>query len=308
MNINARATLRYGGGQNNNPVALVGFGESRRGAEHLPADVPIWSLNNAAAHQIKRVTRLFDMHPPRDLVLEGERYQRLQVPQPFPVYMLTRDEKFPASVKYPIDEALATAFEFIYIGTSNARYITSTFGYMLISAVMEGYNPIKIYGFEFLSDTEHVYQAIGAALLIGWAGGKGVKVILPEGNPLLPPTLYGYEDYQMISRQTLEAEQLTLAKTQSTWIGKLNIAQALVQERTRRNYPYRFFTWVAGLFARTNGTSDAINDRVEAFKQVQMSNGALQFNKHYIDIVDRKQKKLAEEFEDLTFMVNVDDT
>lgn len=281
-----------------NPVALVGFGDSRSGADNLPDFIPIWTLNDAPSYQVERFNRLFELHPIRDLVLEGERFERLKKKQPHPVFMLEAFEEYPAATAYPLDEALAAAFEHIYVGEEHAKYITSTFGYMLIQAVMEGYNPIWLFGFEFLSDVEHKYQAIGAALLIGWAGGKGIDVFLPDGSPLLPPTLYGYEDYRMISQSNLEQALLDLTKQESNWVGKLNVAHAQVVERQKKNYFFRFFNSIARFFARHSDIQEADDARGEAFKQMYMAAGAKQMTHHYIQVLERKQKALDGEFLD----------
>jgi len=181
-------------------VALVGFGPSMKLMHDLPPDVEIWSLNAVEEYDFPRLDRAFELHPLRDLVLETPRWDRLRKPLPYPVYVLEADPRIPSGVAYPIEAVCDEAFENIIVGDENARYMDSTFPYMLALAVHEGYKVVIVCGFEFQSDTEYRYQRPGAALMIGWAAGKGVKVILPEETGLLPRTLYGYEDYQMISR------------------------------------------------------------------------------------------------------------
>jgi len=301
MEIDARASLRPVG-LNKRVVALVGFGDSRIGAAELSDDIPIWSLNDAESYGISRLGCVFEMHPFRDLVLETPRWEKLKQEQDYPIIMLEQNDKIPSSVKFPLDAALELAFENIQVGDTRAKYITATFGYMLITAVMAGFDTIYLFGFEFLSDTEHTYQAIGAALLIGWAAGKGVKVILPEGNPLLPPTLYGYEDYQMISRSNLEQMLGDLANMESDWLGKLNTAHAQVVERQRHNYLFRFFNSIAKFFAKHSDIKEADEARGEAWKQLYMTGGGLQLTRHFIDIIDRKEQALGSEFKDNLFI------
>jgi len=178
-----------------NPIALVGFGPSREYIYKLE-DMPVWSLTDAYLYNLPRLDRVFEMHPLKDLVLEGERWKRLQTDLPYPVYMLDKYEEVPSSVKYPLDLVLEECFGNLFVGSDNARYLDSSFPYMIALAQIEGYNPIYIIGCELRSDTEYRYQRVGVSLLAGWAAGRGTTVIFPENNALLPPTLYGYEEFQ----------------------------------------------------------------------------------------------------------------
>ena len=259
-------------------VALVAFGPSMRLMYDLPPDVPIWTLNAVKQYEWPRLDRAFEMHPLRDIVLETPRWERLKELLPYPVYMLEVDPSIPSGVEYPLEAVCDQVFENILIGSENAKYFDSSFPYMLALAVHEGYRTIYAYGFELLSDTEYRYQRPGAALLIGWAGGKGVKVILPEDTGLLPHTLYGYEDYQMISRQNLEQMLGDLQTQESDWQGKLNVAHALAIERAGNG----------------DGAAQAEVDRLEAFKQMYMRAGAIHAIAHLIALCDRKETALGE--------------
>lgn len=264
-------------------VALVAFGPSMRLMYELPPDVPIWTLNAVEEYEFPRLDRAFEMHLPRDIVLETPRWERLQLELPYPTYMLEADERIPSAVRYPLEAVQDEVFENILVGDEKAQYMDSSFPYMLALAVHEGYQVIYVCGFEFLSDTEYRYQRPGATLLVGWAAGKGVKVILPADTGLLPRTLYGYEDYQMISRQNLEQFLGDLQTQESDWQGKLNIAHTQVIERSN------------------NGGGEALQqaetDRMEAFKQMYMRAGAIHAIQHLIAICDRKEVALGE-FED----------
>jgi len=261
-------------------VALVGFGPSMRLMYDLPPDIPIWTLNAVEEYDFPRLDRAFEMHPLRDVILETPRWERLQQELPYPTYMLETDPRIPSAVAYPLEAVLDLAFANIVIGDEPACYLDSSFPYMLALAVLEGYKTIHVFGFEFRSDTEYRYQRPGAALLVGWAAGVGVKVILPGDTGLLPHTLYGYEDYQMISRQNLEQFLSDLQTQESDWQGKLNVAHARVLERSG------------------NGNADVLQkaeeERAEAFKQMYMRAGAIHAITHLIAICDRKETALVE--------------
>lgn len=301
MKIEAHATLKPVAreGLGLQAVALVGFGQSMSLMHDLPEGVPIWTLNAVEKYDFPRIDRAFELHPMRDIILETPRWERLQLQLPYPTYMLEADSRIPSSVTYPIEAVSDDVFENIFLGVEQAEYYDSSFAYMLALAVHEGYKLIYVLGFEFLSDTEYRYQRPGAALLIGWAAGKGVKVILPPGSALLPPTKYGYEDYQMISRQNLEQYLADLINQQNEWQSLFNVANTRAMERE-------------ALLNRTNGElSDGLraeieaelktaqDDRVEAWKQMYMRAGAVQVMNTLIGICDRKVATLTEEgFED----------
>jgi hypothetical protein len=215
------------------PVALVGFGESMDYFRELPDSVPIWTVNASQidTYNFPHIDRMFDMHKLQDLILDKPRVDRLLEELPYPIYMLDEFPPFPSVKKYPLNEYLAEVFELIYLGDKHAKFADSSFPYMLAMAVWEGYSPIHIYGFEFRADTEYRYQRIGAGLLIGWAAGKGAEIRLPETSSLLPDTLYGYTDYQTISRQTLETELAKFQNRLQVWLGNFNLAEAKAKER-----------------------------------------------------------------------------
>jgi hypothetical protein len=159
--------------------------------------------------------------------------ERLAQEQTYPTYMQHDFDFFPSVLKYPRDAMADEMFKNLWFGPVNVDYVDSSFPYMLAMAYMEGYNPIYVYGFEFRPDTEYRYQRVGAALMIGLVGGRGVDVILPEGNALLPPTSYGYQEYQTVGRQSLEVELARFTNRTSVEIGKYNIAEAQLRERKK---------------------------------------------------------------------------
>lgn len=280
-------------------VALVGFGHSMHLMHDLPPGLEVWTLNAVEKYDFPRIDRAFELHPIRDIVLETPRWERLQKPLPYPTYMLEADERIPSSVTYPRQAVSDAVFQNIHLGNEQAEYFDSTFPYMLALAVFEGYRVIFVMGFEFQSDTEYRYQRPGAALLIGWAAGKGAQIVLPPDSELLPRTLYGYEDYQMISRQNLEQFLADLINQQNEWQSLFNVANTRCMERE-------------ALINRSNGDLSeevkaeitgelqvAMDDRLRAWKEMYMRSGAVQVVNTLIAICDRKEAKLTDEgFED----------
>lgn len=265
-------------------VALVAFGDSMDLMHELDENVEIWTLNALENYNFPRIDRAFEMHKLRDIVLETPRIERLKQDLPYPTYMLRKYPFFPSSVAYPKEAMLDAVFENIYLGNENAEYSDASLPYMMALVGMEGYMTCYVYGFGLRSDTEYKYQRPGAMLLSGWLAGKGCKVIYPEDSQLLPKTMYGYEDYQMISRQNLEQWLQDLQLQESDWVGKLNIAQALISERSQNG-------------GDPEKLAEAQLQWDVAYKQLHMRAGAIHLCQDAIAILDRKQSALTE-FED----------
>jgi hypothetical protein len=260
-----------------NPIALVGFGESMELYKTLPEDVPIWTVNASeiSVYNLRRIDAVFDVHKIQELILDKPRMERLAQEQTYPIYMQSELPFFPSVVKYPREAMQNDLFKNVYIGEANVNYVDSSFPYMLALAYMEGFNPIHVFGFEFRPDTEYRYQRVGAALMIGLVAGRGVDVILPANSALLPPTSYGYTEYQTVGRQSLEVELARFSNRMQIEIGNYNIADALVRERQNNG----------DVEAEVN---EAIEDRNKAFRMMHRNEGVAQFITFLIDQMDRK--------------------
>ena len=268
-------------------VALVGFGPSMKLHKTLPDDIPIWTPNASEIEKldIKRIDRVIDIHKLQDLILDKPRTDRLLEKHDYPIYMQDEYSFFPSVTKYPLTQILEEVFENIYVGDKHAAYFDSSFPYMVALAVSEGYKVIYVFGFELKEDTEYRYQRVGAALLIGWAGGKGVKIYLPEGSGLLPRTLYGYTDYQSVSRQTFEREYKKILNEENRWLGLFNQEDAKLRERRK-------------IGASEDKLQEAQEDWEKAYRMMYMHAGALQIIDFFIDQCDRKEHDFME-FQDM---------
>ena len=250
-------------------LALVGLADSRDKVHDF--DCEVWTLNNAEAYNIPRIGLLFDLHP-RDKLIADERWELLKSrPRSYPVVLLHPEytTEIPNSIAYPLEKISEEVFEHLWRGDEQVEHYSSTFDYMLAYAVctQPDLEDVHVIGFEFGSDTEYRYQREGAMLIAGWAAGKGVNVHFLEGAPILPRTVYGYEDYQMISRQTLESYLNDISRQNSAALGRLNKWQARIGAE---EYP------------------EAQDETTKAFKEVYMSAGAMYLCDHLIKECDRR--------------------
>lgn len=199
-------------GPNGRSVAIVGFAPvTFQHALGTMAD-EVWTMNHAyrIIPDERVITRLFDLHKIEYLDDENagggpEYWGWLQKPHAFPIYMQEHDPRIPASVRYPLEEVCDSLFPSFLRGDKMIQYFTSSFSFMMALAIHEGFQRVEVYGIEMGTNTEYIYQRDGAALVIGLALGRGMQVILHPDSTLFKAKLYGYEDYQMVTRQTLEA-------------------------------------------------------------------------------------------------------
>jgi hypothetical protein len=213
-------------------IALVGFSaRSNQAVKDLPPDVEIWSINHAWRFGWK-ISRLFEMHPKEHLEsphfytpeLQEAHVAYLREAHNHPVYMLQRYDDYPASVEYPLTDALALG----------RRRFSSSFCYMAAMAVMECAAWVGIYGFDMDDgyQSEYRYQRPDALYWIGRMEGAGIEVYIDENSPLLRDSkLYGYESVQMIGRFTLENEKRRFEKQLAANLEKMNYWKGVFSQR-----------------------------------------------------------------------------
>lgn len=250
-------------------LALVGLADSWVKVHDF--DCEVWTLNCADDFGVPRISLLFDLHK-KEKIVGDERWELLKEPRDYPVVLLHPEYtlEIPNSIAYPLEHISATVFEHLYRGLDeNVEHYTSTFDYMLAYAVtmIPDLEDVYVIGFEFGSDTEYRYQKEGAMLIAGWAAGQGVNVHFMGDGGILPRTVYGYEDYQMISRQYLEATLANLTAQNSSALGRLNQWQALL---------------------KVGDHPDAQDEATKAYKSVYLTAGAMYLVDHLIKECDRR--------------------
>jgi hypothetical protein len=97
-------------------------------------------------------------------------------------------EDVPNGIVYPFDEVAKTT----------GAYWCSSMAYLMALAIHEGAEEIAIYGVDMAGDEQYAYQHPNMNFLIGLAMGKGIKVTLPEGCPLL--AFVSDPDYEYVQR------------------------------------------------------------------------------------------------------------
>lgn len=254
-------------------VALVGFHENTRdAAPYDDPEYEIWSLNEEYRYDwLKRTDRHFQLHPKWDFsrtnnmndpnhflwlknqsgdcifckglgkIPGGEAdcpycdngiYHVPESRNGLPIYMQREWKDIPNSIALPLNE-MTKAFLPHRSSSSTDHYYTSSPSYMLVLAMLLGFQTIRMFGFDMGTKTEYHYQKANMEYLIGIAHGRGIDVQLP-GSTILTGLLYGYENMRTGYRQQLEMRKVSLnqqfSQTKSQCIrleGKLELLSSL---------------------------------------------------------------------------------
>jgi len=196
-------------------VAIIGFSKKTLKYARFSNANEYWTMNHVfltRTNYIKKIDRLYEIHA-REWYLRGEqtksaRYDKwLQQKHPFPIYMQEKEvdtELIPSSVRYPFEEICETLLPGL-IKTDgkkqiSMKYFTSTVALMLAHAIYDGFDQIELYGVDMDSDTEYSYQKAAGEFWIGYALGRGAKVITPIKSSLYEAPVYGYENVPYIDK------------------------------------------------------------------------------------------------------------
>ena len=198
-------------------VAIIGAGDYRKYAPWNDPEWECWGINEIGQ---PRATRWFELHP---MTVQNERELAWLAQCPTACYLLERDPRVPAGVRYPLERIMEK--------TGGRSYFTCSFAFEIALALLEGFEEIGLWGVDLDLGTqrERLVEKPCVEYWLGLAEGRGVTVTLPPGATLLQrPWLYGY-DYEDEKAQ-IEAvcDDLHLA------ISRLQLARILT--RLERQY------------------------------------------------------------------------
>lgn len=157
-------------------VAIIcGAPSSEFLAPYGDKDVEIWVLGNRLERHIdKRVTRVFEIHDNLSEHHDPEKYAQWLVSHNLPLIV---GEKFPSAQMSNVTRYPYAAVEALY----GSLYLTSSPAYMIAYALLQGAEEIQLYGVDLsISDHEYFWQRPCVEAWIGFAKGRGVKVVIPE--------------------------------------------------------------------------------------------------------------------------------
>lgn len=218
-------------------VAIVGFATETMGlAPFEDPECEIWILNMLHAI-VPRWDRLWELHDRACIDQESSEVEEvrkaerggythlgaLQAERTRPIYMVKAHTDIPMSCRFPV-ELLTAHFGERCEKLAATPYFTSTFAYMLATAVLgimqrrtvpgmaEPHEEIYVCGVEMLNDTEYAQQRACAEFLCGVAIGAGIKLHIPGRSALLESDgMYGYahaESLELITRLRAWAQDM----------------------------------------------------------------------------------------------------
>lgn len=195
-----------------NKVAIMGFAASSMEDVKFVWDDPdmeVWGLNQLYVvfpAIVEKATRWLQIHHKHSYDKNLERdvghHEWLTKQTKFPIYMMDKQPDIPMSVKWPRDELL---------WVFPRKYFTNSISWMIALAIAEDFKEIHIFGVDMAQDdeidSEYAEQRPSCEYFVGYAEGRGIKVVIPDKSDLLKCLwLYPYEDASPF-RTKLEARR-----------------------------------------------------------------------------------------------------
>jgi len=185
-------------------VCILGTAPTWKIAPFADPSVEIWALNDSWVLNLPRADRWFDLHPLHKMHFRhpGKKVYASDVPAGFfvrPVGHLEwlRKQTIPVYVQ----DAAA-------LGSPNARtfpredvmkalgpHFASSPAWMIGLALLEGVTDLHVYGIHLATEWEYQRQKPNMNFLLGVAAGRGIRLHLPKGCPLLTEShQYAFEE------------------------------------------------------------------------------------------------------------------
>lgn len=190
--------------------AILGTAQSWKQCPFNDATLEVWGLNDGYLLGQPRADRWFDLHPPHQMLFRSQTNKVVDpatIPtgvylrpdghlqwlrsRTFPVYLADAHADMPTAKVFPKTELLAAFAQYWPLrltrhGTvePGPDYEVSTPSWMLMQAIVEGYQEIHVYGIHLATEWEYVQQRPNFEFLLGIAAGKGIKIVLPDSAPI----------------------------------------------------------------------------------------------------------------------------
>lgn len=163
-------------------IAIVGAAPSAGDAPYADPSWSVWAL--PWRNRTRGIARYFEMHERAQWSPEekGDAYLSLLRSITVPLYMTEVQPDIPASVAYPMSMVLDAV---------PRPYFASSIAYMVALAITHGPAEIGLWGVDLTAADEYRDQRPNLEWLLGLAEGRGIRITMPPGCPLLSCPLYG---------------------------------------------------------------------------------------------------------------------
>lgn len=184
-------------------IAILGTAPTWRDTPWDDPSLEIWALNDFWVLQPPRVDRWFDLHP-LDKMYFASKQKKVNVHQVPAGYFVRpeghvewlRAQTIPVYVQdaKALGSPSARTFPKAEIERMIGPYFASSPAWMVGLALLEGVTELHIYGIHLATEWEYLKQKPNLTFLLGLAAGRGVKLVLPKGSPLLTEShQYAYD-------------------------------------------------------------------------------------------------------------------
>lgn len=199
-------------------AAIVGTAETWHQTPWNDPSLRIICLNDAWVMKPPRADEWYDLHP-FDHFWTPDPKVKMEIPDGMyarPVGHVDRLKEMAVSIPVwmqTVPEGWspnAHPFPFDALREKYGDYFASTPAWQALHLYERGCRELHVYGVHLQSQQEYVEQRPNFEMILGWLMGKGVKVVLPQGCPLLKhPWLYAL---QPRPQPKDKAQQIALAK------------------------------------------------------------------------------------------------
>jgi len=183
-------------------VTIMGFAPSWVDTKFDDPDMEVWTLNEAYQLlktkniPVDRIGRWFEIHNPYSPSKNIEAHHKFLKELKIPLVMNKKYEEFPMCIEYPrqeIKDYFNNSFVIDDVGSEYTEY-SNSISWMVALAIFEGYNEVHITGVDMAQEQEYAFQRASCSFFIGFAAGKGIKVLIPKTSELCKfPQDYGFD-------------------------------------------------------------------------------------------------------------------
>lgn len=190
----------------NKKVSIIGFAGSWYQAPWKDKDMDFWGINELYKYSGPEAAK-YKVNPHYDVWFEihdilnspskqQKEHQNFLQTLNIPLVTQKHWDKYPSSMAYPrkeVKEYFNSNFVMSGVGAEFTDY-SNQISWMTALAIMLGYEEIHIYGVDMAANTEYNFQRASCQFFIGYAAGKGIKVLIPKSSELCKHYCdYGFE-------------------------------------------------------------------------------------------------------------------
>jgi hypothetical protein len=217
-------------------VCIMGFAPHWTQTPFDNPDYEIWTLNEAyklfTTIPNGRADRWFEIHSPDSPSKNTPEHTKFLTECKVPIYMQEHYDDIPSSVAYPRKE-IKEYFNQQFIvdeGGSSFTEFSNSISWMVALAIYEGFETIMITGVDMAQTDEYAWQRSSCSFFIGYAAGKGIKIIIPQTSELCKfPQDYGFETDNQ-ARIKMKSRKTELKKRKNALIAEIQKMQEQIRQ------------------------------------------------------------------------------